>query len=62
MKDRGRQLEERIELCLKKQERLSLGEVEILRSLQSRECSTKGISSIEESELSHIEKKLGLFF
>ena len=49
---------ERIEACLAKLIRLTLGEIELLRSFNSG--PTLALTLMEERELQQIEKKLGL--
>ncbi len=51
---------ERLDRCLTRPERLSLGEVEILRSILSRVPKIFSLSHAEEQELQKIERKLGL--
>lgn len=56
------QLADRVQSCLNKRERLSLGEIEILRGLLSREVASQALSFLEERELRQIERKLGLAY
>ncbi len=54
------QITERVERCMDKKERLTMGEVEILRRFLSDVGHRNSLSFVEEQELVHIEKKLGL--
>lgn len=54
------QIVERVNRCLIKPERLSLGEVEILRSLLGRAPKIHSLRHAEEQELQKIERKLGI--
>jgi hypothetical protein len=51
---------ERIDRCLVRLDRLSLGEVEVLRSILSRLTKIFTLSFAEEQEIQKIERKLGL--
>ncbi len=51
---------ERLDRCFARRERLSLGEVEILRGIQERIPTIFSLSHAEEQELQKIERKLNL--
>jgi hypothetical protein len=50
---------ERVDRCLARPERLSLGEVEILRCLLARVPKISTLRFAEEQEIQKIERKLG---
>ncbi|HLG21091.1 MAG TPA: hypothetical protein VI895_14925 [Bdellovibrionota bacterium] len=51
---------ERVQVCLDHQEKLTVGEIEVLHGLHSRQQFQRPITFVEEQELRKIEYKLGL--
>ena len=52
------QTEERVQRCFSMQEKLTLGEIEVLRALKGRQRVF--LMFVEEQELRNIERKLGI--